>query len=122
VAADAPVLGEAGELCLDRRENPGQLAGRAEEVLGREHPERERRDPKLRTPGEHVVELLGAKAVGEPRVGQAALAGVAAAAVEDDADVAGDGTAADLAGQAPCVEAVEEADHASTGDPRDAVV
>ena len=109
MAADAPVLGEAGELFLDRRKDLGELAGGAEEVLGREHPERERRDPELRTPGEHVVELLGAEAVGEPRVGQAVLAGVAAVAVEDDADVAGDGTAADLTGQAPRVEAVEGA-------------
>ena len=46
VAADAPVLGEAGDLGLDRREDPGRLAGRAQEVLGREDPEREGRGRK----------------------------------------------------------------------------
>src|SRR4029453_2001475 len=103
--------GESGELGLDGREDSGYLGRRPPEVVRREHPEADGRNADLGAPLEHVVELVGPERVRLAKGGYATLEGEAAVAVEDDAEMPGNGAVPNLTEQEPRVEVIEEAAH-----------
>src|SRR4030095_7837836 len=105
------MAGERGELGFDGREDSGYLGRRAPEVVRREHPEADGRNADLGAPLEHVVELVGPERVRLAKVGYATLEGEAAVAVEDDAEMPGNGAVPNLSEQEPRIEVIEEAAH-----------
>src|SRR5262245_2898274 len=103
--------GERGELRFDGGQDSGYLRRRPSEVARREHPEADGRNADLGAPLADVVEPLGAERVCLPKVGHAPLEGKAAVAVEDDAEMPGNGAVPYLTEQEPRVEVIEEAAH-----------
>src|SRR5262249_61340293 len=103
--------GERGKLRFDGGQDSGDLGRRAPEVVRREHPEADGRNADLGAPLEDVVELLGAERVRLAKVGHAPLEGEAAVAVEEDAEMPGDGAGSPLTGQEARGEGKEGASH-----------
>src|SRR5882724_4437114 len=110
-AVELRMPGERGELGFDGREDSGYLGRRPPEVVRREHPQADGRNADLGAPLEHVVELVGPERVRLAKVGYPALEGEAAVAVEDDAEMPGNGAVPNLTEQEPRVEVIEEAAH-----------
>ena len=70
---------------------------------------------RLVAPEEHLVELLCPHLVSSNRIGEPLLERVAAIAVENEADMSGHRSGADLSTQPVLIELIEEARHARRG-------
>ena len=81
------VFRQGSDLGLDGCEDAKDLGLRSFQIVHRADPERHGWDFELGTPGEHLVELLGAEIVGCARIDEAVFAGVASVTIKDDTDV-----------------------------------
>src|SRR5437879_7933376 len=84
---DSRGVGQLGQFGVDRGKDARHLRRRPPQILRGKDPQRDGGDRKLRAPLEDVVQLPGAKAVRLDRITDAPFAGIAAVAVEDDADM-----------------------------------
>src|SRR5262252_3713371 len=105
---------EALELLLDRGENSADFLGRSVAVVGRQHPQCNRRNPELHAPLQQVVELVGAGGVDVFRTTQVILPGKPSIAVEDQADMARERKGFDLAQQPMLIGSVSRGEQPTT--------
>jgi len=86
--------------------------------VGRAHPKRHCGDAEFVAPQEHLIELLRAHFVGSTWIGESLLARVTPVAIENEADMFGHKSGADLSTQSALIQPIEEVRHAMTGDAR----
>jgi hypothetical protein len=84
---DLRVRRETSELCFDRRHDPGDFFRAPLEVFRRKDPERYRRNAKVNTPFEQVVELVGARHICVLRGRQTLTLAITSIAVKDQANM-----------------------------------
>ena len=106
------VLSKRSNLGLDRSENPRNLGVRSFQVFGRADPQRHGGDAEFVAPQEHLVELLRAHLVGSTWIGEPLLTRIAPVAVENEADMFGHRSGADLSAKPMLIELIEEVRHA----------
>src|SRR5579871_6662444 len=99
---------ESDQLGLDRGEDARDFGRRPAKILGRKHPQRDRRNGEFGAPFENLVELVGAKTIDRARLDDPERAAMAAVAVEDNADVAGARSALNVAREAARINIIEK--------------
>src|SRR5438132_6675730 len=109
--ASQSIVGQRGDLLLHGRQYRRHLRRGAAHIVDRESPQRDGANFKVDAPGKDIVELFGAKFVGQSELAIAASSGKSAITIKDDADVIRHRAIAHLTSKPLFVEPIEKPLH-----------